>query len=131
MYAGNMDFLSNIEETVLTRSISAENPDGRAGGGARCELEDGSAREDARDLGKGWKVNPCYWLEPGETRTIAQLQGMGAIKHIWMATSGTWRTIILRFYWDDCPEPAVECPWEIFSAAAGRSFLRSPLRRCA
>lgn len=134
MYAGNMDLLSNIEENVKTRSISAENPDGREGGGARCELEDGSARDDARNLGKGWKVNPCYWLTPGETVSIGQVQGMGAIKHIWMATSGTWRTLILRFYWDDSLEPAIECPlgdffacgWEKFSPIASHAVCVNP-----
>lgn len=116
MYAGSMDWISCIDDEVLTRSISAENPDGSKGGGARCELEDGSARDDARDLGKGWKVNPCYWVEPNETITLGDIQGMGAIKHIWMTTSGPARSAILRFYWDGCEEPAIECPLGDFFA---------------
>ena len=62
----NLSLLSNAK----TRSISPENMNGAVGGGARCELEDGNAYRAARDLGKGWKVNPYIYLQPGETRTV-------------------------------------------------------------
>ena len=44
-----------------TRSISAENPNGEKGGGARAVPEENSL---ASILGKGWKVRP-YIALPG------------------------------------------------------------------
>ena len=29
---------------------------------------------------------------------------------IWLTPTGGWRNQILRMYWDDDPQPAVECP---------------------
>lgn len=93
-----------------TRSISPENPTGGKGQGARCEWEDGVAKAAARDLGKGWKVNPYIVLQPGETREIARIEEPGVIQHIWMTPTGKWRNVILRFYWDGQEHPSVECP---------------------
>jgi hypothetical protein len=73
-------------------------------------LENGSSRSAARDLGQGWKVNPSVTIEPGQTFTIAEINGPGAIQHIWMTPTGTWRFSILRFYWDDEKEPSIEVP---------------------
>ena len=96
MFMENLVRLSN----AVSRSISPENFTGEKGGGARCELEDGSAREAARDLGKGWKVNPYIRVAGGETFEIARIQGPGAIQHIWLTPTGKWRDTIIRFYWD-------------------------------
>lgn len=93
---GDLTRLSNGQ----TRSISPENPSGEAGKGGMCELEKGNARHAARDLGKGWKVNPYIYIEPGETAEIANIDGSGIIQHIWMTPTGRWRNVILRFYWD-------------------------------
>ena len=103
---GNLHRLSN----AVTRSISPENLTGEKGRGGMCELENGSARMAARDLGKGWKVNPYIHIAPGETFTIADIEGSGAIEHIWMTPTGKWRNTIIRFYWDDQKTPSVECP---------------------
>ncbi len=105
-HMGNLFRLSN----AVSRSISPENYDGKKGSGAMCELEDGFSKEAARDLGKGWKVNPCVPIGAGETCEFANIQGPGAIQHIWMSPTGKWRTSILRFYWDDQETPSVECP---------------------
>ena len=40
---------------IKSRSISAENFTGEPGKGGICPLEDGIARQAARDLGTGWK----------------------------------------------------------------------------
>ncbi len=60
MYHGMSNSMENLFRlsNAQSRSISPENYTGAKGGGAMCELEDGSARAAARDLGKGWKVNP-------------------------------------------------------------------------
>lgn len=103
---GDLTRLSNGQ----TRSISPENPSGEAGKGGMCELEKGNARHAARDLGKGWKVNPYIYIEPGETAEIANIDGSGIIQHIWMTPTGRWRNVILRFYWDGQDMPSIESP---------------------
>ncbi len=106
MNLGNLFMLSDAK----TRSISPENYKGEPGKGGIATLENGSARSAARDLGQGWKVNPFVVIEPGQTFTVADIAGPGAIQHIWMTPTGNWRFSILRFYWDDETEPSVEVP---------------------
>jgi len=110
-----MDFSSNIGNLAFladakSRSISPENLKGEKGGGGMCELENGSARNAARDLGKGWKVNPFVNIKPHEVLEIANIEGSGVIQHIWMTPTGKWRNAIIRFYWDGQTQPSVECP---------------------
>lgn len=106
MHMGNLYQLSDAK----TRSISPENFTGEKGKGGMMALEEGNAREAARDLGQGWKVNPFIIIKPGQTFTLAEIQSPGAIQHIWMTPTGNWRFSIIRFYWDDEKEPSVECP---------------------
>jgi len=112
MNMGNLYRMSNAK----TRSISPENFTGGKGKAGMAKLEDknipnvANAGNAARDLGQGWKVNPFIIIKPGETVTIANIEGMGAIQHIWMTPTGNWRFSILRVYWDDETEPSVECP---------------------
>ena len=99
-----------------TRSISPENFTGEKGKGGMAKLEDASiknkanAARNAADLGQGWKVNPYIKIAAGETITIAEMEGPGAIQHIWMTPTGNWRYTIMRIYWDDEKEPSVETP---------------------
>ncbi len=93
-----------------SRSVCAENPTGEAGKGGMCPLEEGIARNAARDLGTGWKVNPFINVAAGETCTLASIDGPGIINHIWMTPTGAWRSAILRIYWDGQENPSVECP---------------------
>lgn len=93
-----------------TRSISPENFTGEAGKGGMATLENGSARHEARELGQGWKVSPYVVVKKGTTFTLGEINGSGAIQHIWMTPTGNWRFSILRFYWDDEKEPSVEVP---------------------
>jgi hypothetical protein len=78
---------------------------------------DGPAAYAASGLGQGWKVSPYVRIAPGETFTMADIEGSGAIQHIWLTITGVKRFSILRFYWDDNPNPAVECPVGDFFAA--------------
>ena len=103
---GNLSLLSDAK----SRSISPENFNGEKGKGGMCEPENGSAKVAARDLGRGWKVNPYITLKPNETFEIANIEGSGAIQHIWMTPTGKWRNTIIRFYWDGQKDPSVECP---------------------
>jgi len=106
MNLGNLSRLSNAK----TRSISPENFTGQPGSGGKATLKEGVSGEQARELGEGWKVNPYLWIEGGKTVTIADINGPGAIQHIWMTPTGNWRFTILRFYWDDEKDPSVEVP---------------------
>jgi hypothetical protein len=106
MNMGNLYRLSDAK----TRSISPENFTGEKGKGGMATLEQGLARNAARELGQGWKVSPYIHIEPGKTFTLAEINGPGAIQHIWMTPTGNWRYSIIRFYWDDEKEPSVEVP---------------------
>jgi D-arabinan exo alpha-(1,3)/(1,5)-arabinofuranosidase (non-reducing end) len=101
---GNLPLLSNAK----SRSISAENPDGAVGGGAKADPEGEGA---ARELGVGWKVRPCITLAQGETVTLAEIDGPGVIRHIWITCKPeAFRSCILRMYWDGEETPSVEVP---------------------
>ncbi len=133
MYDGLSNSLENLWRlsNAKSRSISAENPTGEAGGGAACEVEDGIAIGAAWDLGKGWKVNPYIALGVGETRVLADIEGPGIINHIWCTPGDNWRFLILRFYWDGCEQPAVECPLgDFFASGWGEYAPLSSLAVC-
>ncbi|MDE1193113.1 MAG: DUF2961 domain-containing protein [Arachidicoccus sp.] len=91
-----------------TRSISPENFTGEKGKGAMAT--EGTGANAARDLGKGWKISPSVIIKPHTTFSVAEINGSGAIQHIWMTPTGNWRNSILRFYWDDETNPSVEAP---------------------
>ena len=121
MNMGNLYRISNAE----TRSISPENFSGEKGkGGMADPIRDkdkpnqANAHHAAQDLGVGWKVNPYINIGPGETFTIAEIEGPGAIQQIWMTPTGDWRSSIIRFYWDGEAEPSVECPIGDFFCSA-------------
>ena len=105
MSLGNLARLSKAE----TRSISAENPTGAKGQGGKATA--GTGASAARELGQGWKVNPCISVAGSSTVTLADIDGPGAILHMWMTvTPSTWRRLVLRFYWDGETTPSVEVP---------------------
>lgn len=117
---GDLTLLSD----AVSRSICPENFTGAPGQGGRCELEDGNAKNAARDLGKGWKVNPYIHIQPGETYEIANIDGPGIIQHIWLTPTGRWRNAILRFYWDGQAQPSVECPVGDFFASGWNEYAQ-------
>ncbi len=91
-----------------TRSISPENTNGEKGKGGMDK--EGVASKQARDLGQGWKVSPYVIIDGGKTFTLAEINGPGAVQHIWLTPTGNWRFSILRMYWDDETTPSVEVP---------------------
>ncbi|MCI1775710.1 MAG: DUF2961 domain-containing protein [Paenibacillus lautus] len=105
MHLGNLSRLSNAK----TRSISAENFTGEKGKGGMATEGTGAAA--SRDLGVGWKVSPSVEIMSGETFTMGDIQGPGAIQHIWLTCHpSVWRNLIIRMYWDDEQDPSVEVP---------------------
>jgi hypothetical protein len=101
---GSLPLLSDAE----TRSISAENPSGEKGGGAKAVPDENNP---ASMLGKGWKVRPCIDLEPQSTTVLADIAGPGIVQHIWITVDPkAYRDTVLRMYWDDEEKPSVEVP---------------------
>jgi hypothetical protein len=106
-----------------SRSIGPENLTGAPGMGGRTELKDGSAKYAAKDLGRGWKVNPYIVIPAGTTFTLGEAAGPGVINHLWMTLGGAadYRSAILRIFWDGEATPSVETPaGDFFAAGWGR-----------
>lgn len=104
VHLGNLSRLSHAR----TRSITAENRSGAPGMGGRAT--EGMGLPANNGLGPGWKVSPCDPVGAGETLCLADIEGPGAIQHIWMTLTGPWRLAILRIYWDDQDQASVEVP---------------------
>ncbi len=131
----NMSTLSKLSD-AKTRSISPENYTGAKGSGGMADPVADSGKRNvanawpaAQDLGKGWKVNPFIEVRGGETFTIAEMDGPGAVQHIWMTPTGVWRFSILRFYWDDETTPSIEVPLGDFFGMAFNEY--APLNSLA
>lgn len=123
--------LDNIYRTskAKSKSISPENFTGEKGKGGMAT--EGVASRAARDLGRGWKVNPFVVIAPKQTFTLAEITGQGAIQHIWMTPTGNWRFSIMRMYWDDEKEPSVEVPvGDFFGMGWGKYAPLSSLAIC-
>jgi hypothetical protein len=105
MHLGNLWEVSSAQ----TRSISAENKNGEKGKGGMAETGTGAVA--ARELGQTWKVSPSITVQGSETVTLADVDGPGAIQHIWITVHpDTWRRLVLRMYWDQESTPSVEVP---------------------
>lgn len=105
-----------------SRAINAENPTGEKGRGGMA----------AGSLGRGRKGSPCIpEIAPGETKILADIEGPGIIRHIWMTVTDkisdknrfVYRDLVLRFFWDGEEKPSVECPLgDFFCCGFGRSY---------
>ncbi|MCI5825535.1 MAG: DUF2961 domain-containing protein, partial [Arcanobacterium sp.] len=119
---------------VQSRAITAENPNGAKGAGGAATR--GFSEKAAKWLGQGWKVSPCIEIEPGGTAEIANIEGSGVIRHLWMTVHHSlWRYLILRIYWDGAEAPAVEVPvgdffcngWTEFSQVSSSMIAANPM----
>lgn len=129
--APNLSNLFRLSK-AKTRSICPENFTGEKGKAAMAK-EDGSAWHAARDLGQGWKTSPYVRVAPKSTFTMAEMDGPGAIQHIWLTAAPLTKTrwFILRFYWDGETEPSVEVPLaDFFACGWGRYSQLSSLPVC-
>jgi hypothetical protein len=133
-YNGIDASLSNIYRMsdAKTRSISPENFTGEKGKGGMAT--EGTGKNAARDLGKGWKISPSVVIKAHTTFTVAEIDGSGAIQHIWMTPTGVWRNSIIRIYWDGESTPSVEAPvgdffcmgWNQYSALQSLAVCVNP-----
>ncbi len=106
----------------VTRSISAENPNGEKSGGAKAVPVPPSGSDM---LGQGWKVRPCVKVEPKSVFTVAEISGPGVIRHIWMtAKAVVCRNCVLRIYWDGEATPSVEVPVGDFFCCGHGKFAK-------
>jgi hypothetical protein len=92
-----------IPANLRSRSISFENPTGAPGAGGRA----------ASPLGPGRKGSAVRLVQPGESIELADIEGPGTIRHIWLTTHSKQellRGCVLRAWWDDQPHPSIEAP---------------------
>ncbi len=145
VHLGNLSRLSRAE----SRSISAENFSGAKGAGGMAT--EGTGATSARDLGQGWKVSPSINIGGNETATLAEIEGPGAIQHIWLTVHPShWRKLVFRCYWDGEESPSIETPvgdffcngWGVRTninslpvavnpAGGFNSYWEMPFRKCA
>ncbi|MBL8264795.1 glycoside hydrolase family 172 protein [Steroidobacter sp.] len=110
-----MNDLYRLARNVRSRAISFENPTGAPGGGGRA----------TSPLGVGRKGAPARMIESGECVQLADIEGPGVLRHLWMATydiADTMRGLVIRMYWEDQLHPSVEAPiGDFFGFAHGAS----------
>lgn len=79
-----------------------------------------------------------FVIEPGERRTIADIEGAGKITHIWITTAPVDdkeelylpRKIVIRMYWDGEENPSVQAPLgDFFGLGHGitKNYSSAPL----
>jgi hypothetical protein len=96
---------------LSTRWSSFENPSAAKGQAARTN--------------RGWKGNAFEWMQPGETKTLLDVQGSGTVQRIWVTHSGQkprmLRSMRIDMYWEGESRPAVSAPFgDFFGIALGR-----------
>lgn len=106
---------------VTSRAFNAENPEGLKGAAAQA----------ASRLGPGRKGSPAVTLEPGQELVLADVEGPGVIRHLWITCAPTtaadpfvYRNLLLKIWWDDAPEPSVAVPLGDFFCCGGAEASR-------
>jgi len=102
---------SFIDLALESRSASFENPTGARGAGGRA-------------FG-GRKGAPFKEVEPGERVVLADVEGPGTERHVWLtippAPSERMRAVRLEVFYDGMAEPSVSVPLvDFFGAPLGR-----------
>lgn len=88
-----------------------------------------AARESSYDPTGGNADGRHDWpVAPGETRTIAEIEGAGIITHIWMTVASYderhYKNIVLRMYWDGEEHPSVEVPYGDFFGLGNNEYYQ-------
>lgn len=99
---------------VQSRWISFENPEGKKGAGGHEN--------------QGAKGHPWESIQPGETKVLMDLKGMGVIHRIWITLNNRspemLRGMRLDMYWDGESNPAVSVPFgDFFSIGLGKTAV--------
>jgi len=103
--------ICRIDQSLDSRAVTFENPTGGRGAGGR---------EAA-----GRKGRPKHSLGPAETVVLADLDGPGTLRHVWMtfppAPPEVMRALWLEVYYDGLDEPSVAAPClDFFGLPLGR-----------
>ena len=102
---------SEIDLSLDTRSISFENPTGARGAGGQSH--------------GGRKGSPFQEIEAGERVVLADIEGRGTIRHVWItippAPPERMRGVRLEVFYDGLAEPSISVPLvDFFGAPLGR-----------
>ncbi|MGO9559597.1 MAG: glycoside hydrolase family 172 protein [Acidimicrobiales bacterium] len=103
--------ISRIDESLDSRAVTFENPTGARGAG-------GSEH-------KGRKGRPMRTLQAGEKVLLADLDGPGTVRHIWMtfppAPPEVMRSLWFEVFYDGLSEPSISVPClDFFGLPLGR-----------
>jgi len=63
-------------------------------------------------------------VEPGAVLVLADIEGPGALQHMWITPTGHWRFSIVRIYWDGQEQPSVESPLGDFFASGWNQYAQ-------
>src|SRR5690349_5497014 len=92
---------ARIDTRLDSRSISFENPTGARGAGGTAAA--------------GRKGAPSRILKPGETVTLADIEGPGRVTHIWATFRSPrpprMRALILEVFYDGVDTPSIAAPF--------------------
>jgi hypothetical protein len=122
--------ISSRRRSFLSRLFAGAGAAAAAGAAAQAQPRGGAAslpggldqlflaRPGRRRRESSWdrtgKNADRYVVEPGQTHTLADIQGPGCVRHIWITISDQephyLRRLVLRAYWDGETSPSVECP---------------------
>jgi hypothetical protein len=110
--------LGRVGRVLDCRAASFENPTGARGAGGQAA--------------KGRKGAPNKLLAPGERVVLADLDGPGTIRHVWMtfppAPPEQMRAMLLEVFYDDLSLPSVSVPCvDFFGVPHGRPVATSSL----
>lgn len=88
-----------------------------------------SSSYDVSGANRDFKV-----VEPGATHVMADIEGSGVIKHIWMTTRcyapQYMRKLVIEMYWDGEDNPSVRAPYGDFFGighATGKHYVSLPV----
>jgi hypothetical protein len=103
--------IARIDRRLDSRAVTFENPTGARGGGGRAH--------------GGRKGAPNRMVAPGETVTLADLEGPGVIRHVWCTVPRRrperLRALVLEARYDGRSEPSIAVPLlDLFGLPHGR-----------
>ena len=92
--------LARVDLSLDSRAVTFENPTGGRGAGGT--------------VAGGRKGAPSRRLAPGERVVLADLDGPGVVRHLWMtfppAPPEVMRALVLEVFYDGADEPSVSVP---------------------
>ncbi len=100
-----------------------------------ARLRQGVRRERISSYDRTGGNRDWFTFEPDQRMVIAEIEGAGCVRHIWMTIGSTEeafaRKIILRAWWDGESQPSIECPvGDFFGIGHGivKNFWSLPLQ---